>query len=40
VAKRIMTDLAGKKLAAIDSDTTAGFHKLIGAINNVAGSWK
>jgi hypothetical protein len=40
VAKRIMTDLGKKQLAAIDSDTVAKFRKVIDAINVVVASWK
>jgi hypothetical protein len=40
VAKRIMTDFAGKKLEAVDTVTAAGFRKLIAAINAVAAGWK
>lgn len=40
VAKRIMSELAKKKLSDLDADTAANFRKVIDAVNMVAASWK
>jgi hypothetical protein len=40
VAKRIMTDLGKKELAAIDANTVSKFRKVIDSINAVVASWK